>query len=154
MTPEPGGLRGTVRGPRAVLEVCVRAAVILLVAAVVLYASYVVIEKPGPDDVVDAGTAAGIVAAMYGLHLVALAALGWPAGVLVAHLLRASTSEGLHVAAFTLTGAVLGAVVLLVVGTAAPAAVWAAVGGVTAGAARAWTGRARRRRLATAAQPR
>lgn len=150
--PLPGALAhpaapvARVTGARAVLEVCARAAVILLVAAVLLYAGYVVVERPTADDTIDAGSAAAIIAMMYGLHLAALLVLGWPGGVLTAHLLRHERSEARHVGAFALVGAALGAAVLLVAGLAGAAAVWAAVGGVTAGAARAWTGRARRAR--------
>ncbi|MBD7917661.1 hypothetical protein H9657_05115 [Cellulomonas sp. Sa3CUA2] len=133
-------------GPRAVLEVCGRAALILLAAAAVLYVGYVVVERPAPGDAVDAGTAAAILALMYALHLVALLVLGWPGGIATAHLLRHETSEARHVAGFAVTGAVLGAAVLLVVGHVGAAAVWAVVGAASAGAARAWTGHARRRR--------
>lgn len=142
----PGSPGPRVVGPRAVLEVCGRAALILLAAAVVLYVGYVVVERPAPGDGVDAGTAAAILALMYALHLAALLVLGWPGGIATAHLLRHETSEARHVAAFAVTGAVLGAAVLLVVGHAGAAVVWAVVGAASAGAARAWTGRARRRR--------
>ncbi|MBO3087788.1 hypothetical protein [Cellulomonas dongxiuzhuiae] len=133
-------------GPRAVLEVCGRAALILLGAAVVLYVGYIVVERPTSREGVDAATAAAILAMMYALHLAALLVLGWPGGIATAHLLRHETSEARHVAGFAVTGAVLGAAVLLVVGHVGAAAVWAVVGAASAGAARAWTGRARRRR--------
>jgi len=136
----------TVLGPRAVLEVCARAALILLGGAVVLYVGYLALERPTAHDTVDAENAAIIVALMYGAHLTALLALGWPGGMVTAHLMRRHTSERRHVAAFAATGAVLGAAVLLVIGSAGPAAVWAVVGAVSAGGARAWTGHARRRR--------
>ncbi|UZN04600.1 hypothetical protein [Cellulomonas sp. S1-8] len=153
-TDTPTGLApddARVVGARPVLEVCARAAVILLVGAVVLYVGYVVVERPAPGDAIDAGTAAGIVALMYGLHLAALLVLGWPGGLLTAHLMRHDASEARHVAAFALAGAVLGAAVLLVAGLAGAAVVWAVVGAVSAGGARAWTGHARRRRAARGA---
>lgn len=140
-------------GPHAVLEVCGRAALILLVAAVLLYLTYVVVERPTSGDAVDAGAAAAIVTMMYALHLLATLALGWPGGILTAHLLRHETSEARHVAAFAVTGATLGAAVLLVLGQAWPAVVWAVVGAATAGGARAWTGRSRRRRAVHPAGP-
>lgn len=133
-------------GARAVLEVCLRAALLLLGAAVLLYVVFLAVEQPAPDDAVDAGTAAAIIAMMYGLHLVALAVLGWPGGLLTAHLLRHEASEARHVAGFAVAGAALGAAVLLVAGAPGPAAVWAVVGAVSAGGARAWTGHARRAR--------
>ncbi|MCC2315152.1 hypothetical protein [Cellulomonas xiejunii] len=137
----------TVLGPGAVLEVCARAAVILLAGAVVLYGGYLALEQPTSDDLVDAESFAVIVALMYGMHLAALLALGWPGGMLTARLMRRHPSEWRHVAAFAATGAVLGAAVLLVAGFPGTGmAVWAAVGAVSAGGARAWTGRARRRR--------
>ncbi|ADG74117.1 hypothetical protein Cfla_1215 [Cellulomonas flavigena DSM 20109] len=140
-------------GVRPVLEVCGRVALILLVAAVLLYVTYLVVERPTAGDAVDAGAAAAILAMMYGLHLVAVLVLGLPGGLLTAHLLRHESSEARHVAAFALTGAALGAAVLLVLGQAGPAAVWSVVGGLTAGGARAWTGRSRRRRAVHPAGP-
>lgn len=163
--PEPGDVTSTgtptdaagsyvrVVGVRAVLEVCGRVALILLIAAVLLYVTYVVVERPTSGDAVDAGAAAAILTMMYGLHLVAILALGLPGGMLTAHLLRHETSEARHVAAFALTGAALGAAVLLVVGTVWPAVVWAVIGGVSAGAGRAWTGWSRRRRAVHPAAP-
>jgi len=146
--PQPSADPARVTGPLAVLEVCARAALILLGAAAVLYAVFLLVERPAPGDAVDVGTAAAILALVYGLHLAALLVLGWPGGVLTAYLVRHDPSEARHVAAFALAGAVLGAAVLLVAGQPAAAAVWSAVGAVTAGGARAWTGRARRRRAA------
>jgi hypothetical protein len=154
-TPEPPPVdvtathvAATVLGPQAVLEVCARAALILLGGALVLYVGYLALERPTAHDTVDAESAAIIVALMYGVHLAALFALGWPGGMVTAHLMRRHTSERRHVAAFAVTGAVLGAAVLLTIGSAGPASVWAVVGGVSAGGARAWTGHARHRRAA------
>lgn len=136
-----------------VLEVCARVALILLVAAVLLYLTFLAVERPGGDDMVDAGSAAAIVAMMYGLHLLALLVLGLPGGLLTAHLLRHETSEARHVTAFAVTGAALGAAVLLVLGQPGAAAVWAVVGAAAAGGGRAWTGRSRRRRAVHPAGP-
>lgn len=153
VTPPPAG--GSVGprseplvGPRAVLEVCGRAALILLVLAVLLYLVLLGTEVATPGSPVDAGTAAWIVALMYGIHLAALALLGWPAGAVVAQLVRDRPSELQHVGAFALAGGVLGAVALLVPGQPGAAVVWGVLGAVVAGAARAWTGAARRRRAA------
>ena len=140
-------------GVGPVLEVCGRVALILLGAAVLLYVTFLAVERPTGGDMVDAGSAAAIVAMMYGLHLVALLALGLPGGLLTAHLLRHETSEARHVAAFAVTGAALGAAVLLVLGHVGAAVVWAVVGGVSAGGGRAWTGRSRRRRAVQPAGP-
>lgn len=137
-----------VRGPLAVLEVCARAALLLLVGALGILAAFVATEGPSGNEMVDLPTAASIVAVAYGLHLAALLVLGWPGGVLTAHLVRRDGRERVHVAAFALTGLVLGAAVLLVTPAPAAALVWGPLGAVTAGAARAWTGHARRRRAA------
>ncbi|MCM0638532.1 hypothetical protein [Cellulomonas wangsupingiae] len=130
------------------LEVCLRAAVVLLVMAAVLLTVLLAMASRSPDAAVDAQAAVMVVVLMYGLHLVALAVLGWPGGLLTAHLMRHETSERRHVVAFAGAGAVLGGAVLAAWGGGIASLVWAAVGAAVAGGARAWTGRARRRRAA------
>lgn len=141
----PAGDAVRVVGPAAVLEVCLRAAVLLLGLAVIG------LVVAGVGAAVDGSSTEGfqttalILGLMYVVHLVALAVLGWPGGLLTAHLVRNEPSERRQVLAFAIAGAVLGAA-STALWIAEAAIVWFFVGGLTAGAARWWTGRARRRR--------
>ncbi|MBO0900971.1 hypothetical protein J1G42_12410 [Cellulomonas sp. zg-ZUI222] len=143
--PAPSGAARVV-GPRAVLEVCLRAAAVLLVMAAVMLAVLLAMASRSSDAAVDAQAAVMVVVLMYGLHLVALAVLGWPGGLLTAHLMRHETSERRHVIAFAVAGGLLGGATLAAWGGGVAILVWAAVGAAVAGGARAWTGLARRRR--------
>ena len=76
--------------------------------------------------------------------------VGFPAGVLTAHLLRKVTREWVHVAVFALVGAVLSVTILGMLGLLRGelwfTAVGAAEGFVGAGVARWWSGRGQARR--------
>lgn len=162
--PDTATAAPTVLGPRAAFGVCVRVGVILLVPAALLLATFAA-QLPAPDDWgVDPGTAVRLVALVYVVHLLATFACGWPAGVLTAHLVRDRGSEVTHVMAFAACGAVLGVLVpaLLVLLSGPPlgagpgfgtvamlALVYCPVGAIVAGLARAWAGRAARRRART-----
>ncbi len=146
---------------------CVRVAVILLVPVALLLATFAA-QLPALDDRgvdLGLGTAVRIVALVYVVHLLATFACGWPGGVLTAHLVRHQRSEVTHVMAFAACGAALGvlvpALLALLSGPslgAGPgfgtvvvlALVYVPVGAIVAGLARAWAGRAARRRARTA----
>ncbi len=148
-----------VTGWGATLDVCVRTAVILLVPAALALAWFAA-NTPAPEDRVGLGTGVRIVALAYAVHIAATFALGWPAGTLTAHLVRHRTSETAHVLAFAACGAALGVLtplllaalverssVTLALGIALVlAVVYCPVGAAVAAAARAWAGRAHRRR--------
>ncbi|AEE46917.1 hypothetical protein [Cellulomonas fimi] len=148
---------GEVRGAGVVAALCARCLVVLLAVNVVLApAAVVLLGEPGEDGVPFAVLVAALAVAV---AVVPVAVVGWPAGLLLAHLLRGRSREGEHVAAFALVGAVL-APAVLVLGSSVPPGPWgtgtcvlaAAEGAVGAGVARWWTGRARRRRWNAAAR--
>ncbi len=143
----------SVRGPAAVAALCLRCVAVL---ALVNIPTVLVLQA---IDDASAMAEGGALEGFQFLLLVLLVAavpvalLGFPAGLLTAHLLRRTDREVVHVTVFALVGAVLSVVLCQYLGVVSaagvPAAVAAAEGAVGAGGARWWSGRARRRRLAT-----
>ena len=131
----------SVLGPGAVAVLCLRClAVLAAVNAVVLLAIQAVTS---PSSVTASGLYIAVVALLVAAVLVAL--VGFPAGLLTAHLLRNVTREWVHVVVFALVGAGL-SVTLCAMGNLLAVVGWyalvaAAEGAVGAGVARWWTGR-------------
>jgi uncharacterized membrane protein len=94
------------------------------------------------------GWALALVATL--VSCVAIALVGWPAGMVTAWLLRGSRRESIHVLAFAAVGAAIGPLVVVPLtngwhANVAIGAVAAAEGAVGAGTARWWSGRAHAR---------
>jgi hypothetical protein len=139
----------TVRGPRAVTSVCVRCAGALAAVNLPL-ATAAGLVAGGASG---AGSGFEVVTVAWLVALLPIAVVGWPAGLLTAHLLRRQPSERVHVLVFALVGAVLCPVLLVVGGLPVGSSVWLAApavaeGALGAGGGRWWAGRARRRRAA------
>lgn len=134
-----------VRGPRAIAALCLRCLAVLTVVNLVAFAVLGVISHL--HDPVAGVPSIGVYILVVGLlvAIVPIAAVGFPMGVLTAHLLQGSTREWVHVTVFALVGAVLSVTLfgmlnyLSVVGWYALVA--AAEGALGAGVARWWTGR-------------
>ena len=145
---------GAVRGPRAIASLCARCLVVLVVVNAGVAVAWGATQ----------GTS-GVLVALYffvlaiPVALVPIAVVGWPAGLLTAHLLRREPREWVHVVVFALVGAVL---CLLIIGRMWHMTTWSvlsvlgalAEGAAGAGGGRWWAGHARRRatRRALAAQ--
>jgi|GEM_PF-861416 len=138
-----------VRGPRAVTSVCVRCAGVLAVVNVPVAGALGLVAGGAPG----AGWGFYVVTLAWLVALLPIAVVGWPAGLLTAHLLRREPRERVHVVVFALVGAVL-CTLLLAQGQVPVASsgwlllVCAAEGALGAGGGRWWTGRARRGRAA------
>jgi hypothetical protein len=138
-----------VRGPRAVTSVCVRCAGVLAVVNFTL-ATAAGLVAGGASG---AGWGFEVVTLAWLFALLPIAVVGWPAGLLTAHLLRRQPSERVHVLVFALVGAVLCPALLVAGGLPVGSSQWLAVlavaeGALGAGGGRWWTGRVRRRRAA------
>ncbi|MEN0129829.1 MAG: hypothetical protein AAGC49_10355 [Brevundimonas sp.] len=125
-----------VRGPAAIAMLCLRCAVVLAVLNVLAGAVLGAAEF---------GWALALVATL--VSCVAVALVGWPAGLLTAWLLRRSRRESVHVLAFAAVGAAIGPLVVVPLtngwhANVAIGAVAAAEGAIGAGTARWWSGRA------------
>lgn len=116
-----------------------RCVAILLGIAVVGVVAAVATSQSG------AGGAAYLLGLMWVAHALITLVVGYPVGVVTTRLLPAAPGAPAAVGAFALAGAVAGwAVVATLAHTAAADfsfAVWSALGGVTAGSARAWAQR-------------
>ncbi|GIG23308.1 hypothetical protein Cch01nite_40320 [Cellulomonas chitinilytica] len=156
--PEPVDA-GAVRGPSAVLEVCMRCIGVLAVVSLALGLVIGLALKGLP------GAGAGVFFAWWSwlVASVLVMLVGWPAGLLTSHLLRRQAREWVHVTVFAVVGGVICPplfwLFMLTVDGPDPVLIAAggvAVGAVGAGGGRWWTGAARRGRLAhpvEAAQP-
>lgn len=140
----------SVRGPRAIAELCLRCVGVLVVVnglAFAVLALGSLLDDPGAG-----APATGIYILVVGLLIacVWVALVGFPLGVLTAHLLQRSTRERVHVTVFALVGAVLSVTIFGMLGllqsTSWFALAAAAEGALGAGGARWWTGRALARR--------
>lgn len=143
----------TVRGPAAIFLLCVRCFVVL----VAVNATVVVGVQLITDPTTLSGSGVGFLVYVALVAAVPIGVVGFPAGVLTAHLLRRSRSELVHVAVFALVGAVLSVAICLAVGLVDPAGpqalLAAAEGAVGAGGARWWSGWATARRERRPATP-
>jgi len=139
-----------VRGARAVALLNLRClAVLAVVNPVALVLWQLATERARLSDLVTpAGLYLGVVVLL--VTCVPVALVGFPAGVLTAHLLRNVTREWVHVVVFALVGAVLSATILGMVGLLRAdgwlSLVALAEGLVGAGVARWWSGLAQARR--------
>ncbi|MEZ0448976.1 hypothetical protein [Cellulomonas sp. ICMP 17802] len=140
----------TVHGPAAVLALCLRCVAVLALVNVPLVLAVQLVTDP--SALAGQGWSQGVAFLCYVLLVAAVPVLvvGFPAGVLTAHLVRRSRREAVHVGAFALVGAALSVALCVgfgVVQPVSPHAVLAALeGAVGAGGARWWSGWARRRR--------
>ncbi|WP_028047307.1 hypothetical protein [Cellulomonas sp. URHE0023] len=155
---------GAVRGPRAILEVCLRCLGVLAVVNIpaVAVVGLVAGLRGANDGLVGEGLRAAVGGSVYAgmawvVAIIPVMLVGWPAGLLTAHLLRRQRREWTHVAVFALVGAVLCPVMIAFAqalggnSVGGPLVlVLAAVGegALGAGGGRWWTGRGRRRRVA------
>jgi hypothetical protein len=138
-----------VRGPGAIAVLCLRCVAVLALANLIgLMIALLVWGREASGS----GLMVYLVYSPYVL-LVALfpiALVGFPAGVLTAHLLARERLEWVHVLVFALVGGVLSVTICSFGGFYATGGWWvlvaAAEGVVGAGGARWWTGRARARR--------
>ncbi|WP_028047509.1 hypothetical protein [Cellulomonas sp. URHE0023] len=139
-----------VRGPARIAALCVRCLVVLTLVNLVVA---VVGSTFAGDSFV--GFTVGIYPYIVAVAIVPIAVVGFPAGLLVSHLLRNEPDEGRHIAAFAVTGAVLSVLICAAVQLVQGPAAWvvvlvaAAEGAIGAGGARWWSGRTRWRRAGT-----
>ena len=139
----------SVRGPGAIAALCLRCLVVLAVVNVVGVG--IVAAAMGQDR-----TGSGLIVVLAYLPYALLVAIvpvgvvGFPAGLLTAHLLAGVSRERVHVLVFALVGAVLSVALCAWWGVGTIAGwswvVAAAEGAVGAGGARWWTGRAHARK--------
>jgi hypothetical protein len=143
-----------VRGPGAIALLCLRCLAVLAVANVTVGAAVAVVLQlvEDPSNLFGAGWGQGLYLLVVALAvaIVPIALVGFPAGVLTAHLLRGVSRESVHVAVFALVGAVLSVVLMAIFVHLDPIGlgglVAAVEGAVGAGGARWWTGLAQARR--------
>ena len=131
------------RGPAAIAMLCLRCAAVL--AGVAFLTGVVAALAGGGGDAVPLACLVALVG------VVPIAVVGFPVGLGLAQLLRRVDHEWVHVAAFALVGGAVGAALLA-------AADWVllglALGVVSAGGARWWTGWAHRRVATRPPRPR
>ena len=135
-----------VRGARRIAGLCLRCLAVLTVANLL-----VVLVGAAMGN--DGALAAALVFYPYVLLVAAvlIAVIGFPAGLLVSHLMRAQPDERLHVLAFAIAGALL-SVAICTTWAQLSGSPWfgllvaAAEGALGAGGARWWSGRPRRAR--------
>jgi hypothetical protein len=141
----------TVRGGRAIATLCLRCLAVLTVVNVTAFVVLGVVSHL--NDPVAGVPSSGVYILVVGLLVacVPLALVGFPMGVLTAHLLQGSTREWVHVTVFALVGAVLSVILFAMLNffSVVPwyALVAAAEGAIGAGGARWWSGRAHARRV-------
>jgi len=147
----------TVRGPAAIAALCVRCLVVLVAVNVpVIFAVQLVRD---PSALAGQGWSQGIAFLCYVLLVatIPVALIGFPAGVVIAHLLRRSRREAVHVGAFAVVGATLSVAICVVLGVVelvGPHSLLAALeGAVGAGGARWWSGWTLRRRATRPSAP-
>jgi hypothetical protein len=124
-----------VRGPAAIAMLNMRCLVVLAVVNLV----------PGVVLGAMSGSAYAITVVAFAVMVavVPVAVVGFPAGVLTAHLLRHERREHVHVAVFAAVGALLAALLLLpVAGPSGWIVLGLVEGALGAGGARWWSGRA------------
>lgn len=92
-----------VRGPAAIAAVCGRCVGVLAIGNVVVP----VVGAVATGNAIAAGFVVYVAGLAWMIALVPVALVGWPAGLLTAHLLRGQSRERVHVLVFALVGAVL-----------------------------------------------
>ena len=134
-----------VRGAGRIAGLCMRClAVLTLMNLPVVLAGWLV------DDESFLGFTFSIYPFVVATAVVPVLLIGFPAGLLVSHLLRAELDERRHVVAFAITGAILSVTICVVAGMVHGSTAWvvvlvaAAEGAIGAGGARWWSGRPRR----------
>lgn len=135
----------SVRGPRAIAELCLRCMGVLVVVNVVAVVVLAVVTRL--QDPAAGIPSIGIYILVVGLLVacVPVALVGFPIGLLTAQLLQGTTREWVHVTVFALVGAVL-SVTLMGMFAFMQATPWFALvalaeGALGAGVARWWSGR-------------
>jgi len=142
--PQAPSFDPAVRGPAAIAALCLRCFVVLAVGNLGVAAATSLQEALHEEGFYPLGLVAVVVA----VAAVPVAVVGFPAGLLTAHLLQRVRSEWVHVLAFAVVGAVLAVAIVGWVqpDPVGPIAAWLMLeGAVGAGGARWWSGWARRR---------
>ncbi|WP_456846654.1 hypothetical protein [Cellulomonas sp. P5_C6] len=143
----------SVHGPGAIFALCVRCFAVLVAVNVTVVVGFQLITDPTTLT----GSGVGFLAYVAMVAAVPIGVVGFPAGLLIARLLRRTRSELVHVAVFALVGAVLSVAICVAVGLVDPAdpqaLLAAAEGAVGAGGARWWSGWATARRARRPATP-
>ncbi|GEK22562.1 hypothetical protein CXY01_30820 [Cellulomonas xylanilytica] len=133
-----------------IAALCVRCVAVLTVVNTVLFVVAVVVSTTLDPQAGVSPTAVYILVVGLLVACVPILLVGFPAGVLTAHLLRGSSRERVHVLVFALVGAVLSVTIFATLDylSVVPwfTLVAAAEGAVGAGGARWWTGRMHARR--------